>query len=172
MLPPELSQHIRVDSNGCWIWTASHRRGGYASTTWKKRTASAYRVTYHLLVDPTFDIWGPRSLGTIDHLCEVPACVNPEHLEVVSHQINTLRGWRSPGPHRPYLGVTWVEERNQWAAADPSRKYRKHLGYYESAKAAYQAYVYLWDALDPQVGWEVRRVCGPTKRPSRWALLS
>jgi hypothetical protein len=35
--------------------------------------------------------WPPKGLD-VDHLCRVRACCNPDHLEVVTHQVNSLRG--------------------------------------------------------------------------------
>lgn len=46
----------------------------------------AHRVFYEHHV-------GPIPLGlTIDHLCKVTRCVNPDHLEPVTQRVNTLRG--------------------------------------------------------------------------------
>lgn len=44
-----------------------------------------HRVTYQLLVGPI-----PEGLE-LDHLCEVKACCNPEHLEPVTHAENLRR---------------------------------------------------------------------------------
>lgn len=42
----------------------------------------------------TYEEWvGPVASGlTIDHLCRVRDCCNPEHLEPVTHRENLLRG--------------------------------------------------------------------------------
>lgn len=46
----------------------------------------AYRVVYELAVGPI-----PAGL-VLDHLCRVIACVNPAHLEPVTHAENVRRG--------------------------------------------------------------------------------
>jgi hypothetical protein len=46
----------------------------------------AHRVIYEYLVGPI-----PDGLS-IDHLCRVRHCVNPAHLEPVTHRENVLRG--------------------------------------------------------------------------------
>ena len=76
----------------CWIWTASKDKHGYGQigmssrTYGTKRPHKAYRVAYELLV-------GPVPVGLeIDHLCRNPSCVNPDHLEAVSHKENMRRG--------------------------------------------------------------------------------
>lgn len=82
----------KVDLNGpggCWIWLASKAGGGYGKIKEpapSKRWVLAHRVTYEWFV-------GPIAKGLdIDHLCRVPECCNPAHLEAVTHQENILRG--------------------------------------------------------------------------------
>lgn len=76
--------------DGCWLWTASKVRGyGQFRVTiarGKYRMLKAHRVAYELCKGPI-----PEGLP-LDHLCRVPACVNPDHLEIVSARTNTLRG--------------------------------------------------------------------------------
>jgi hypothetical protein len=69
----------------CWLWigTKSH---GYGTIRDRGMTIKAHRAMYELLV-------GPIPIGlTIDHLCRVTNCVNPDHLEPVTQRINNLRG--------------------------------------------------------------------------------
>src|SRR5690242_11209019 len=82
--------HVRIDDVGCWIWTARLGTGGYGyfgqkvDSVWKQRRA--HRVSYELHVGPI-----PDGL-TIEHLCGVPACVNPEHLTPMERVENSMRG--------------------------------------------------------------------------------
>lgn len=77
---------VRVDSNGCWIWTASLNKNGYSQTSWKGKTRRAHRLLYEQLNGPI-----PQGLHC-DHLCRVRACVNPEHIEPVTPMRNARRG--------------------------------------------------------------------------------
>ena len=52
----------------------------------RQRRARVHRLTYEWAVGPI-----PEGL-TIDHLCRVRNCVNPEHLEAVTQSENTRRG--------------------------------------------------------------------------------
>ncbi len=49
------------------------------------RLQPAHRVTYRILVGEI-----PAGLE-IDHLCRNPGCVNPDHLEPVTHSVNQQR---------------------------------------------------------------------------------
>ena len=75
--------------NGCWIWMAGKYHSGYGifyvkDGKWKN--VRAHRFAYELLVSPI-----PKD-KELDHLCRNHACVNPKHLEVVSHKENCIRG--------------------------------------------------------------------------------
>jgi hypothetical protein len=95
-LAQRLGSSIEVDDAGCWIWIGKRNdaRGGYGhvgvridNAKWKK--VYTHRLIYELLV-------GPIDEGLVlDHLCRVPACVNPQHLEPVTQAENIARG-RSP----------------------------------------------------------------------------
>ncbi len=74
----------------CWVWQLSINAGGYGRETaceaGGKRTRLAHRGAYE-------DRYGPVPEGfELDHLCRVRACVNPDHLEVVTRATNTRRG--------------------------------------------------------------------------------
>ena len=69
----------------CWLWTAS-TCSGYGNFWDGERKISAHRWSYEHYVGPI-----PEGLQ-IDHLCGTPLCVNPGHLEPVTHRVNNLRG--------------------------------------------------------------------------------
>jgi hypothetical protein len=72
--------------NGCWLWTASARgASGYGQFYWNGSMVGAHRVAYELCKGPV-----PDGLS-IDHLCCVRLCVNPDHLEAVTCAENNLR---------------------------------------------------------------------------------
>ncbi|MFJ3170616.1 HNH endonuclease signature motif containing protein [Streptomyces roseus] len=76
--------------SGCWIWTAGLSPDGYGKFSSGGRYVRAHRLAYSTLIGPI-----PPGLH-LDHLCRVRRCVNPAHLEPVTHRENILRGATLP----------------------------------------------------------------------------
>ena len=71
---------------GCWIWVGARNLKGYGHVTIKRKTFAVHRVMYE-------NYKGPIPEGfQIDHLCRVPSCCNPDHLEAVTQRENLMRG--------------------------------------------------------------------------------
>jgi hypothetical protein len=88
-LPPRFMSHVAIDqATGCWNWTASRNHAGYGrvGVPGTRSVMLAHRYTYEYVYGPI-----PEGLVT-DHLFRNPACVNPDHLEIVTRRINTFRG--------------------------------------------------------------------------------
>ena len=75
---------------GCWIWQGNVQRKGYGTISeggqGTRKSFLVHRLAYTLLKGPI-----PMDM-TLDHLCRNHRCVNPDHLEVVTHKVNILRG--------------------------------------------------------------------------------
>lgn len=77
---------VPVPESGCWLWIGEWNDGGYGRLWIRGKNHQAHRLSYELHKGPI-----PDGL-TIDHLCRVRCCVNPDHLEPVTMRENTLRG--------------------------------------------------------------------------------
>lgn len=94
-LPPRLTREWVQErvwfepSCGCWLWGGEVRRTGYGAVAiwgpkknrrfvWRRRLA-AHRVSYELHVGPIPD--GVE----LDHRCRNRGCVNPDHLQPLTH---------------------------------------------------------------------------------------
>lgn len=72
-------EKVRKDASGCWLWTASATGTGfkYGQVMWRGRYATpqkAHRVAWELTNGHI-----PDNLQVL-HRCDVPLCVNPNHL--------------------------------------------------------------------------------------------
>ena len=83
-----------VVDGDCWRWTASINKVlGYGSFWDGLHKVAAHQFSYKEFVGSV-----PQGLE-IDHLCRNRWCVNPAHLEAVTHQVNIRRGVGPPAVH-------------------------------------------------------------------------
>jgi hypothetical protein len=73
-------------TNTCWLWTRRASVRGYGQFSEGNSLVLAHRYAYEFCYGPV-----PPGLE-LDHLCRIHACVNPDHLEAVTHRENVLRG--------------------------------------------------------------------------------
>lgn len=97
----------------CWRWTGAHMRKGYGQLWAAGKTMSVHRLAYELWV-------GPLSPDLdIDHLCCVRDCINPAHLDAVTHRTNLQRR----GERRTHCpqGHALVPENIKWTKSRGNR---------------------------------------------------
>jgi hypothetical protein len=77
-----------ADGNGCWIWTGgtTGHRAAYGTMKVRGKRVMAHRYLFEKARGPI-----PQGME-MDHLCRNPSCVNPSHLEAVTHKENMNRG--------------------------------------------------------------------------------
>lgn len=74
-LEEKFNRHWMAEPNsGCWLWHSACDKDGYGLLRHNGKNRRAHRVSYEIHV-------GPIAHGKfVCHKCDLPSCVNPEHL--------------------------------------------------------------------------------------------
>jgi hypothetical protein len=114
----------------CWLWTAC-TSNGYGMLYADGRTQGAHRISYALHNGPI-----PAGL-VIDHICQNPSCVNPDHLRTAAHKQNMEHVRPSNANTSGYRGVS--KHRDRWSAYVVHNGRQQHVGIYKTPEDAAEA---------------------------------
>lgn len=87
---------VHMEPNtACWLWTGTvtREKHGYGRLEVNGKPTVAHRYAYEQFIGPI-----PPDCD-LDHKCRTTLCVNPWHLEPVSHKENVLRGTSPAAKH-------------------------------------------------------------------------
>jgi hypothetical protein len=80
----------KIPEAGCWIWMGATRAFGHGVISNRPRPGNTY---IHRLAWRLYRGHLPNELDVL-HRCDVPQCVNPEHLFLGTKRDNALDMWR------------------------------------------------------------------------------
>lgn len=104
-------------NTGCTLFMGSQQKEGYGRVCFNGKVHLAHRVSYEMHVGPI-----PDGL-VLDHLCRVPGCVNPRHLEPVTNRENVFRG---VGPTPKNAAKTHCPRGHEYNDANTFRRQNGH----------------------------------------------
>ena len=116
LTPQEYLEASRGPTDQCWPWAGATTSHGYGLVCEDGGRTYAHRWVYEHEV-------GPIQEGLeIDHLCRVRLCVNPAHLEPVTHGENLRRAVQYRAPQVTRLGHGSCTHGDLDLYVDPSGK--------------------------------------------------
>lgn len=126
------AKYIPEPNSGCWLWDGCITSAGYGRMRVGGRPSLAHRASYEMHVGPI----PPGML--VCHKCDVPGCVNPQHLFLGTQRDNMAdmksKGRASTGERHPRAKLTDFEVatlRAQFATgmhtkSELARKWKTH----------------------------------------------
>lgn len=125
MIDRFLAKVKKTDS--CWLWTASSNGHGYGQFAVSRRLGkplAAHRVSFVIHVGPI-----PKGMFVL-HRCDIPACVNPQHLFLGNQKDNMqdrIAKGRQPKGYKHKNPKTQCSRGHRWTKENtrlrPGRRY-------------------------------------------------
>jgi hypothetical protein len=81
-----LTEIDKSSATGCWRYPNKPNNNGYVEIRFNTVKTVSHRLVWQFLRGPIPDAF------VLDHLCRNRTCCNPDHLEIVTEQVNILRG--------------------------------------------------------------------------------
>lgn len=83
-----LFARLEITDGGCWEWQGARDERGYGRIKADGRPQWVHRLAFVIFN-------GPIEAGeVVHHTCHNTSCVNPDHLETLSHSENSSEGAR------------------------------------------------------------------------------
>ena len=82
-MPQRFISKLIFGATDCWLWNGSRNRGDYGTFPYQGES-KAHRVSYRLFKGSI-----PTGMNVL-HRCDVPSCVNPDHLFLGTQKDNVL----------------------------------------------------------------------------------
>lgn len=130
-LPARFWDKVRVDfATGCWEWMGGRDTAGYGVATINKTFHRVHRAAWT-------DGHGSIEDGKhIDHKCRNRACINLDHLHLVTPAENAQHRAGIRGGTSKYRGVSFYKRTGRWTAQGRLNYKVYRLGYFDTEEEA------------------------------------
>lgn len=86
----KFTQKYIIDENNCWLWTAAKNQKGYGYFGVYYQEQKKFKIKYAHRVSYEFYVGEIPSKLLVLHKCDVPRCVNPDHLFIGTDLDNAI----------------------------------------------------------------------------------
>jgi len=141
---------ITIDNNGCWIFNTASGFYGYRCFSVNGKQKPAHRFSYEVFKG------GIPEKFVIDHLCKNVQCVNPDHLEAVTHKENICRGDKAATKALDAWTLV-IEEFGPESSAEKKKRRRSDVIQYVEPKDTHLGLVKRFGnmpSFDKPIGWD------------------
>ena len=121
---------LTIPDGDCLIWQGTSRSNGYGAVTFKGTQTTPHRAMYLLAHGEI-----PDGME-VDHVCNNRACINPAHLQLVSHAENMRLGLERRTHCR--AGHEWTEESTYLAVVQRKQGGTRMQRYCRECRKLYQ----------------------------------
>ncbi len=129
------SNHIETDGpldSLCWIFQGNVNPNGYGYK-WSRLKAgmtTAHRAYYHEYIGTV----GDDDELILDHLCRNKLCVNPDHMDIVDHSENALRGLAGHDRGSQQRSITICPSGHEYTPSNTATRTRPNGKTYRSCR--------------------------------------
>lgn len=92
-----------IEDDDCWFWNASPNQYGYPQFRWGGTVSTAIRFSYRIKRGT------PANFDDLecdhDRFCRNPACVNPNHVDLVPKSVNVANGNKARASRRRLIAA-------------------------------------------------------------------
>lgn len=124
-------KRIKLIDNGCWEWQGFRYPSGYGQFWMLGKDHRAHRASYILFIGEI-----PKYY-MVCHTCDNPACVNPKHLFLGTHQDNMVdrnkKDRQAKGIRHGLRKLSDEERLIIYNSTDPQRQIAKQFGISQSS---------------------------------------
>lgn len=116
----------------CWVWQGTKRSNGYGVTVYRGKQTTTHRAMFEIHHGVELN-----SEMEVDHTCNNRGCINPQHLEAVTHVENMKRGLDRRTSCR--AGHPWNEENTYTAEVKRKQGGTRYQRFCRECRAEHQA---------------------------------
>ena len=87
----EIAKRVTITTDGCWTWNGTSGKNGYPTIKYTRVVKGKRTHTQYLLHRVVLEAKHGQPLGSqhAHHICANNKCINPDHLQPVTHRENT-----------------------------------------------------------------------------------